>query len=382
MSHVTISGAQQFGISLLEVFLMNIVSPRPSMIAMVCATMVVFPACGDGGTDNPCTNCGGQGGSGDGGSAGGSGGQGGAGSGGDGGLGTGGAPLPPPFTPGHVFVAGSRNARVFELDEQLQTVTSWTHPSFGTELPAPGQAFGAGPAGMAFDKKGHLVVAGVAQLCVFSAPGVELACHPKVKEQPTENLIFDKLGNIYSTTATGGTDEIHKYDVNYVYQKTFMIPTGSLTGITCDPDSNLYVASQTGGGSNVYKVDKDSLGVLDTITVTGMVEGLQFVGTDAIWMGAGNSLGVRKIKASSPYAELSNITNPGLYWAVPVTVDNAGNVYTADYENGQGTAPADLYKFDSNGNVLAARTPSEVYGPFGMVVAGTSLSCGAYEIPK
>ena len=38
-----------------------------------------------------------------------------------------------------------------------------------------------------------------------------------------QNLIFDKLGNIYSTTATGGTNEVHKYDENYKFVKTLSL---------------------------------------------------------------------------------------------------------------------------------------------------------------
>ena len=66
---------------------------------------------------------------------------------------------------------------------------------------------------------------------------------------------------------------------------------------------------------------------------------------------------------------------------MPLTVDNAGLIYTADYENGQGTAPADLFVFDAAGTLKASALPSEIYGPFGMVVAGAVLPCGAYK-PK
>jgi DNA-binding beta-propeller fold protein YncE len=359
-------------------------------LAILIAGLFALWAGGCGGDDADSGTCagpgckGGSGGAsgGSGGASGGTGGAGGAAAGsggtaGSGGLGVGGSP-PSPFTVGHVFVAGSRNARVFELDEQLQTVTSWTHSSFGQELPPPGQSLDLGPAGMAFDKDGNLVVAGLSELCVFSKPGVVLACHPKVKAEATENLIFDKLGNIYSTTATGGTNEIQKYDDKYNFVTTFSIPSGSLTGITCDPESNLYVASQNASDSQVYKVDKSTLTVLDTIPLPGLAEGLQFVGTSSFLVAA-KDYGVREVASASPYTELTAIADPGLLWAVPVTTDNAGNVYTADYENGNGTAPADLYEFDANGNLIVARMASEIYGPFGMIVAGTKLPCGAYQ---
>ena len=64
---------------------------------------------------------------------------------------------------------------------------------------------------------------------------------------------------------------------------------------------------------------------------------------------------------------LAAITDPGLLWAVPVTLDNAGNVYTADYENGNGS---DLHKFDSSGKLLLARDPWSAF--HSLVVTKTS----------
>jgi len=286
------------------------------------------------------------------------------------------------FPAGHVYVAGSRNAEVFEYDAKLEPVTRWTHASFGTVLPAPGQDLSLGPQGMVFDDKGNLVVASVDQFCVFDKPGQVLGCHPKVKPQPTENIIFDHLGNLYTTTSTGGTNEIHKYDASYQWITTFPMQTGELTGITCDPDANLYVASQYSGAGRIYKLDKTTLAIIDTIDMTGTtaLEGLQFAPGPSIFVGVYNQ-GIRKVKPTSPMVDLGSFSDPGLLWPVPVTIDNAGNVYTADYENGSGTAPADLFVFDAAGKVAASRVASEVYGPFGMVVAGTFLPCGALRPP-
>lgn len=284
------------------------------------------------------------------------------------------------FTKGHVFIAGSRNAEVFELDEKLALVTRWTDPAFGTVLPAPGQSFAVGPAGMAFDASGHLVVAAVDKFCVFSEPNVRVACHPKVKAQPTENVIFDIEGNIYSTTSTGGTAEIHKYAPDYTFVKTFTMPSGDLTGVTCDPKGDLFIGSQLGGGkSAIYKVDKTTLTPLATIPLTGTVEGLQYVDGDYIWAALQGT--VARVPATPPYTAILTTSDPGLAFAVPITIDEAGNVYTADYENGSGTAPADLYVFGPDGKLKASRKASEVYGPFGIVIGGTRLPCGAYR-PK
>ena len=70
-----------------------------------------------------------------------------------------------------------------------------------------------------------------------------------------------------------------------------------------------------------------------------------------------------------------------LRFAVPITIDEAGNVYTADYENGSGTAPADIYVFGPDGKLKVSRKATEVYEPFGIVIGGTRLPCGAYR-PK
>ena len=292
---------------------------------------------------------------------------------------------PPGFKKGNVYVAGSRNAEVFELSPTLKVLSRWTHPSFGKVLPAPGQSLSQGPAGMAFNKHGYLVVAGVKDFCVFSAPKVVEGCHAKVKQQPTENIIFDHLGNVYTTTSTGGTNEVHKYDASFKFIKTFSIKTGELTGITCDPKGDLYIASQDKGKGHIYKVDRKTLAVLDTIDVTlagvGSLEGLQYLKDGSILVATfGGSQGVLRIKGTSPFTLVRTFTATGIYGPVPVTIDTNENIYTADYENGSGTAPADLLVFDPAGKVIAQHKASPVYGPFGMVVAGAVLPCGAFRL--
>ena len=292
---------------------------------------------------------------------------------------------PPGFKKGYIYVAGSRNAEVFEFDPTFKLLNRWTHPSFGKILPAPGQSLTLGPAGMSFDAKGNLVVAAYASFCVFSRPNVLVACHPKIKAQATENVIFDHLGNIYSTTSTGGTNEVHKYNVSYKHLTTFSIKTGELTGITCDPTGNLYIASQDKGKGHIYKVDRKTFAVLDTIDVNltgvGSLEGLQYLKGGRLLVATfGGSKGVLHINATSPFTLLGTIRPAGLYGAVPVTIDGVGNIYTADYEDGSGTARADLWSFTPAGKIIASSIASPIYGPFGMVVAGTVLPCGAFRI--
>jgi len=82
------------------------------------------------------------------------------------------------------------------------------------------------------------------------------------------------------------------------------------------------------------------------------------------------------LEPSSPLTILDTFVHGNLLWPVPVTLDNAGNIYTADFENSFGTNPADLFTFDSTGGIVTSELASEVYGPFGAVVAGVTLPCG------
>jgi sugar lactone lactonase YvrE len=283
---------------------------------------------------------------------------------------------PPPFPIGNVYVVGWNDRKVFEYDATLAPVKSWTDPSF--QLPAP-----EGPAGMVFDQKGYLVVSTWDQFCVFKEPGVLDTCHPKTKPQRTENVIFDLEGTLYTTTSTGGTDEIHKYGQGYAYLTTFSLPTGQLTGITCDPSGNLYVASQISASvSKVYKVDKDALSVLDSFDVPGNAEGLQFASDGNLLVALSAGVGIVRVIPSTPSSVLGTIANPGLLWPVPLTVDQGGLIYTGDFEDGNGNAPADLFVFDSTGAITSSAQPSELHGPFGLVVAGTVLPCGAFQQPR
>lgn len=279
-----------------------------------------------------------------------------------------GTPEPDPFTPGHIFVVGFNDRLVFEYDAALNPITSWSHPSFDST---------EGPAGMVFDRDRYLVVAAYDQFCVFSAPNQIDVCHPKITPQRTENVIFDIASNLYTTTSTGGTDEIHKYDEDYVHLATFNLPTGNLTGITCDPAGDLFVASQAGATSIVYKVDRDDLQVLDSFDVPGNAEGLQYGLDDNLFVALAGGVGIASVAPSSPPMTLGITADPGLLWPVPLTIDEAGNRYTGDFEDGAGAAPSDLYVFAPDGTIVASRVPSELHGPFGLVVAGNALPCGA-----
>jgi len=290
----------------------------------------------------------------------------------DGGDSTTGEPEPPPFEPGHVFVVGFNDRMVFEYDAALQPVSSWSHPSFDVT---------EGPSGMVFDENGYLVVAAFDQFCVFTGPNEVGECHPKIQAQRTENVIFDIFSNLYTTTSTGGTDEIHKYDADYNHVTTFTLPTGNLTGVTCDPEGDLFIASQTPGASTIYKVASTDLAVLDSFTVPGNAEGLQYADDGNLLVALSDGVGIARVVPSSPSMVIDTTSNTGLLWPVPLTIDAQGNMYTGDFENGTGSVASDLFVFGPMGNVVASREPSELMGPFGMVVAGVSLPCGALPPP-
>ncbi len=59
-------------------------------------------------------------------------------------TGFGGGAKPPGFKRGNIYVAGSRNAEVFEFAPDLTLISRWTHPAFGTVLPPPGQPLSIG----------------------------------------------------------------------------------------------------------------------------------------------------------------------------------------------------------------------------------------------
>jgi hypothetical protein len=132
----------------------------------------------------------------------------------------------------------------------------------------------------------------------------------------------------------------------------------------------------------VYKVDKDALSVLDSFDVPGNAEGLQFASDGNLLVALSAGVGIVRVVPSSPSSVLDTVANAGLLWPVPLTVDQNGLMYTGDFEDGAGNAASDLFVFDAAGNVSSSLEPSELHGPFGLVVAGTELPCGAYQVPR
>jgi len=65
---------------------------------------------------------------------------------------------------------------------------------------------------------------------------------------------------------------------------------------------------------------------------------------------------------------------------VPVTVNNAGQIFVADFQNGAGSASADIFRFSADGSSFITVNDPALFGPFGMAIAGADLP-GAPPVP-
>ena len=72
--------------------------------------------------------------------------------------------------------------------------------------------------------------------------------------------------------------------------------------------------------------------------------------------------------------KLGTFDAPADEFPVPLRVDNEGNIYTSDYENGGGTVSADIFKFSPEGLLLVNENDAGLLGPFGLAISGTVLA--------
>lgn len=291
------------------------------------------------------------------------------------------------FEPGQIFLASSRTDEIRVHDaESLEFLQTWTHPAFSK---VNSTLYTYGPNGTAFNERGNLVVAAYDAFVEFSDHGVEYKVYPKVAAEATENIIFDALGNLYTTTATGGTDKLNQYSAkDYVFKQTIALPQGAgqLTGITFDGNGRLYVASQTGNAIHVSEVNAEFeafawVKKLSGVGNPGGFEGLQFNATGELVAAAGDLIRYN-VETTE---KIGTFDAPNDLFPVPLRVDNSGNIYTADYENGQGTAAADIFKFNSTGELVKQINDPGLFGPFGLAISGTVLAgdppvAWAYEL--
>lgn len=187
------------------------------------------------------------------------------------------------FTIGDLFIASSVTDEVRYYDSAtLAFKGAFTHDLFNYEAERPNE-YRYGPNGMAFNHRGHLVVAAYDYFVEFSEPGVEYARYPKAFTESNENIIFDNHGNMYTTTSTNGSNRLNQYHgADYSFWKTLSLPAGSgeLSGITFDDDLRFYIMSQNDRNIHVMATNNnysvfshtDSFGVGD---VNGLLEDLQ-----------------------------------------------------------------------------------------------------------
>ncbi|MCY2987768.1 MAG: putative Ig domain-containing protein [Planctomycetota bacterium] len=278
------------------------------------------------------------------------------------------------FRPGEIFLASSRRKeiRVYNA-ETLAFIEAFSNPLFTDKLDVWGMALE--PRGMAFNAKGNLVVATTSNFVEFSSYGVEYARYPKLRAEPTENIIFDPLGNLYVTTATGGSSYLSQYRASdYTFQQDISLPVGAgeLTGITFDAQGRLYVASQTDRKIHVLQAD-ESFSTFRHVT--------SFIASDNVESLQINQNGELLAALSGYIARYDRFTGtvlgtfdaPNDAWPVPLTVDNQGRVFVADFEDGGGTVSADIFRFTSDGLSFVTIHDSQLYGPFGLAISGVIL---------
>lgn len=283
------------------------------------------------------------------------------------------------FITGDLFISSSVTDEVRIYDSAtLAYKSSFTHPEFG--IPAS-SSYQAGPNGMAFNASGNLVVAAFNNFIEFSSPspgGQVGALHAKQTAEATETLLFDRLGNLYTTTSTGGSNQLNQYDSNFAFIQTIALPTGAgqLTGITFDGKDRLFVASQNDDKIHVLEADPTftSFTLSHSIAETnlGELEGLQINQNGELIAAGGN---ITRYDPDSGLV-LGSFDAPTDAFPVPLTVDNLGRIFTADFENGFGSASADIFRFSSDGSSFISINDPGLFGPFGLAIAGTILPGG------
>jgi sugar lactone lactonase YvrE len=295
------------------------------------------------------------------------------------------APATAAFTDGTLFVSSSLTDQVRMYDATtLGFVGSFTHPEFG--LPVSG-SYADGPNGLAFNARGNLVVAAHGSFVEFSAPGVQVGQpHAKHSIEANETLLFDRLGNLYTTTSTGGTNQLDQYDANFVFRQTIALPaaSGSLTGITLDDKNRLFVASQRDNKIYVLQADAGFSAFAPSLTIAGAnasnLEGLQ-INQNGELIAAGGNITRYNAITGAVLGSFDAVPDTDVF-PVGLTVDNDGNIFTADFENGIGSAPADIVRFSANGSTSVSIKDPQLYGPFGLAIAGTTLPGGPPPVPE
>jgi WD40 repeat protein len=279
------------------------------------------------------------------------------------------------FIDGDLFVASSLTDEVRYYDsETLAFKNAFTHELFQVG----GASHQYGPSGMAFNPRGNLIVAAYTHFVEFSAPGVEVYRYQKHVSESTENVVFDRLGNMYTTTGTAGSNLLNQYRASdYLYQQSIPLPPGAgeLTGITLDDQDRLYVASQADGKIHVLTPNTDFSVFTFSHSIESenpmKLEGLQ-INQNGELIAAGGDI-TRYDTGTGQMIGVFDIKPDTDVFPVSVTVDNLGQIYVADFENGAGSISADIIRFAPDGSSALFINDQGLFGPFGLAIAGTKL---------
>jgi hypothetical protein len=289
-----------------------------------------------------------------------------------------GTDLAPAFDPGQLFVSswGTGEVRIYD-PETLAFIRSFSHPLLTHD---GGSVAGEGPRGMAFNSRGNLVVATNQYFVEFSGYGVEYARYEKPVAEPSENIVFDRDGNLYTTTFTGGSDSLNQYRAaDYALVRTIPLPVGagSLTGLTFDSSGRLYVGSQDDGRIHVLQANADFSDFTPLQSIPASlggfgVEGIQ-INVNGELVAAGGD--IVRIDAQTGL-QLARFDAAIDEFPVPLTIDNSGRIFTGDFEDGLGSLSADLIRFSPDGSSFITVNDPGLFGPFGFVIAGIQLPGG------
>jgi hypothetical protein len=292
------------------------------------------------------------------------------------------------FTAGDLFIASSVTDQVRYYDSgTLGFKDAFTHELFAYAVPNIPDSYRYGPNGMAFNHRGNLVVATYTHFVEFNSPGEEYARYEKSSAESNENIIFDRLGNMYSTTSTGGSDLLNQYrGIDYSFAQTIDLPEGAgeLSGITFDDQNRFYIMSQADRMIHVLQANQDyssfsfdhSIPVGD---VSGLLEGLQCTNNGELLAAIGDI--IRYDPATGSVLGTFDAVPDNDAVPVSITIDSLDRIYVADFQNGVGSKGADIFMFNPDGTLSTYTTDPNLRGPFGLAIAGTNLPGGPTQTP-
>ena len=289
------------------------------------------------------------------------------------------------FKDGDLFVASTilKQIRVYN-SETLEFKYFFTHELFNLDN-CTDYNYKCAPNGMAINKRGNLIVSSYTHFVEFISSDNVYSTYKKNYDESNENIIFDKLGNLYTTTSTGGSDKLNQYNAaDYSFNQTINLPNGSgqLTGITFDYNNRLFVGSQSDQKIHVLIASDD----FSTFThshsfssINQTIEGIQFnLNSELVAAGGANGDFVRYNPDNGDVIGRFDITPDITQFPHTMTVDNLGRIFVADFESGSGNVASDIIRFSHNGSNAKYINDTDLKSPMGIVVYGTNIP-GSHE---